>query len=347
MAWPTDILSAYALPGRSADSRLAITHAIEAERIGLGSIWASERWEGKEGGALCGAISQITKRIRIVAGLIHFTGRHPLAIAGLGATMQRLSDNRFVMGIGRSNPERLKKQGFPVFNLAHLRASALMARRLWAGEKVSYDGVLGKFEEIALLQLPETPPPLVLGAVGPKGLALGGEVFDGVVLHPFLTPEAVARSAKIIRDAAAGAGRDPGAVKVTACLVMGPDFLTEAELASAVYARAMTYFRGGTLGPGIAEANGWDPAPLARVAAERLVGEPRADSPAEMKRFADAVALLPPEWIAHGAAVGSVEHCAARLHDYRRAGADEILIHGTTPERLESVVRAYKAMACA
>jgi len=345
MGSPTDILSAYALPGRSPDSRLAITHAIEAERIGLGSIWVSERWEGKEGGVLCGAISQVTKRIRIVAGLIHFTGRHPLAIAGLGATMQRLSGNRFVMGIGRSNPIRLKRQGFPVFNLAHLRDSALLARRLWAGETIAYDGVLGKFDEIALLQPPETPPPLVLGAVGPKGLALGGEVFDGVVLHPFLTAEAVTRSAKIIRDAAVEAGRDPGAVKVTACLVMGPDFLTEAELASAVYARAMTYFRGAALGSGIVEANGWDPAPLERVAAAGLAGEPRADSPEEMKRFADAVALLPPEWIAEGAAVGSVEHCARRLHDFRRAGADEILIHGTTPERLDSVVQAYLAMA--
>jgi alkanesulfonate monooxygenase SsuD/methylene tetrahydromethanopterin reductase-like flavin-dependent oxidoreductase (luciferase family) len=49
--------------------------------------------------------------------------------------------------------------------------------------------------------------------------------------------------------------------------------------------------------------------------------------------------------MAEGAAVGSVAHCAARLHEYRQAGADEILIHGTTPERLESVVEAYRAMA--
>jgi 5,10-methylenetetrahydromethanopterin reductase len=342
---PTDILSAYCLPGRSPDSRLAITHAIEAERIGLGSIWASERWEGKESGALCGAISQLTRRIRIVAGLVHFTGRHPLAIAGLGATMQRLSDNRFVMGIGRSNPIRLKKQGFPVFNLAHMRDSALLARRLWAGEKVSYEGVLGRFEDLALLQPPEVAPLLMLGAVGPKGLALGGEVFDGVALHPFLTAEAVARSATAVRDAAARAGRDPRSVKVTACVVMGPDFLTPAELASAVYARAMTYFRGGTLGAAIVEANGWDPAPLDQVAAAGLVGEPRADSPGDMKRFAEAASLLPQAWIAEGAAVGNVEYCARRLHDYRAAGADEILIHGTTPERLESVVKAYRTMA--
>lgn len=345
MASPTDILSAYALPGRSADSKLAVTHAIEAERIGLGSIWASERWEGKEDGALCGAISQATRRIRIVAGLIHFTGRHPLVIAGLGATMQRLSDNRFVMGMGRSSPPRLKKQGFEVFNLAHMRDYAVLVRRIWAGERVQYEGVLGKFDDLQLLQVPEQAPPLVLGAVGPKTLALGGEVFDGVVLHPFLTVDGVARSAEIVRAAAEKAGRSRSAVKITACVVMGPDFLTPEERSVAVHARAMTYFRSDTLGPAIAEANGWDTSSLTRVDRTGLTGvEPRADSPEDMKRFADAAAMLPPEWLTEGAAVGSVDHCAARLHEYRLAGVDEILIHGTTPERLEPVVKAYAAM---
>ena len=343
MGSPTDILSAYALPGRSADSRLAVTQAMEAERIGLGAIWASERWEGKESGAICGAISQVTSRIRIVAGLMQFTARHPMAVAGLGATMQRLSGDRFVMGAGRSSPPKLRKAGFQVLNIAHLRDYAQILRRVWAGEAVAYDGVLGRFDELKLLQIPETPPPLVLGAVGPKMLALAGEAFDGVALHPFLTAEGVARSAAIVREAAERAGRDPASVKVTACLVMGPDFLSEVELASAVHARAMTYFRGGMLGPAIVEINGWDPAPLARVAQAGLVGEPRADRPEEMRRFAEAAALLPPEWIAEGAAVGGVEHCAERLHDYRRVGADEILIHGTTPDRLEKVVKAYAA----
>src|ERR1700761_1671910 len=203
------ILSAYALPGRDADSRLAVQHAIAAEEIGLGSIWASERWECKESGAICGAIAQATSRIKIVAGLVHFTGRHPMVIAGLGATMQRLSGNRFVMGVGRSSPGRLKQQGFPVFTMAHMRDYAGIIKRLWAGERVSYDGVLGTFEDMELLQVPELAPPVILGATGPKTLALGGEAFDGVVLHPFLTVEGVRRSIEIIRNAASDAGRDP------------------------------------------------------------------------------------------------------------------------------------------
>lgn len=343
MGHSTDILSAYALPGRSADSRLAITQAQEAERIGLGGIWISERWEGKEAGVLCGAISQVTRRIRIVAGLIHFAGRHPLVIAGVGATMQRLSEGRFLMGVGRSSPTRLQTQGFGPFGLDHIRDYAGIVRRLWSGERFSYQGVLGRFNDLELLQAPPSAPPLILGAVGPKALALGGEVFDQVVLHPFLTPEGVRRSAATVREAAVSAGRDPASVRVVACVVTGPDFLTPAERAAAVEARAMTYFRSAVLGPAIARANGWDPAPLDTVAAAGLVGlEPRgADASAATRRFTEAAALLPAAWIAEGAAVGSAEACAARLHAYRRAGADEILIHGTTPERLEAVVRAY------
>ena len=43
----------------------------------------------------------------------------------------------------------------------------------------------------------------MLTAIGPKALAFAGEHCDGVLLHPFLTPTGVARSAKIVRDAAA------------------------------------------------------------------------------------------------------------------------------------------------
>ena len=347
MASATTILSAYALPGRDADSRLAITHAIEAERIGMGSIWLSERWEGKEAGVLCGAIAQTTRQIRIVAGLIHFTGRHPLVTAGLGATMQRLSGNRFAMGVGRSSPERLRRQGFQVFDIAHMRDYARLLRRIWAGENVSYEGVLGTFHGLELLQVPQMAPPLILGATGPRTLALGGEIFDGVVLHPFLTTEGTRRSIEIVRSSSIDAGRDPAAVKITACVVTAPDFLTPAERSKTLEARAMTYFRSPLLGGAIAKMNGWNLAPLQAVADANILGlEPRgADAEQVIERWAEAAGALPPEWLSEGAAVGTVDDCADRLLEYKEAGADEILIHGTTPERLGPIAKAFAQRA--
>jgi 5,10-methylenetetrahydromethanopterin reductase len=43
-----------------------------------------------------------------------------------------------------------------------------------------------------LSDLPDVPsPPLVPAAIGPKPHALGDAHLDGVLLHPFPTPEAV------------------------------------------------------------------------------------------------------------------------------------------------------------
>src|SRR3546814_12802781 len=83
-------------------------------------------------------------------------------------------------------------------------------RRLWAGETVSYSGPAGDYPEMQLAQPCDSPPPVILGAVGPKTLALAGAHFHGVVLPPFLTPEGVARPVRIVPAAARAPGRGPG-----------------------------------------------------------------------------------------------------------------------------------------
>lgn len=337
------ILSAYASPGNDAEPRRTIGQAADGERIGLGRIWISEKWEGKEAGAICGAASQVTQSIGIVAGLIRAAARHPLAAAGLGATMQRLSGNRFAIGLGRSSPDRLRKQGLPVFQNAHLRDYARILRQLWAGERVSYEGPLGRYEDLVLLQTPERPPQIILGATGPKTLALGGQIFDGVVLHPFLTTEGVKRSIDIVRNAAADAGRDPSQVKITACVVTAPDFLSPEDRLAILEARAVTYLRSPMLGGAITEMNGWDNAPIEALANSELrTLEPRgADADRVVKLRAEGGKSLPAEWLVEGAAVGSVENCIGRLREYAAVGADEILVHGLTTDRLGAIAAAF------
>src|SRR3546814_9186774 len=88
---------------------------------------------------------------------------------------------------------------------------------------LSLHDALPIYPEMQLAQPRESPPPVILGAVGPKTLALAGAHFDGVVLHPFLTTEGVARSVRIVRDAARDAGRDPEAVAIYATVVTAPE----------------------------------------------------------------------------------------------------------------------------
>jgi 5,10-methylenetetrahydromethanopterin reductase len=336
-------LGAYALPGRVLDPRPGLEQAVTGEKLGLGSIWVAERWEKKEIAATLGALTQKTEKVKLVAGMTHFGTRHPIVLAGMASTLQALSGNRFVLGFGRSVAFIWKNLGIPLPVNAAMADYAKILRALWKGETVNYEGPAGRYPNMRMPELPEVAPPMILAAIGPKTLALAGEHFDGAVLHPFLTPEGVAKSTAIVRRAAEEAGRDPASVKIYAEVVVAPD-ATEAEVLSAVKIRAVTYFTVRDLGGQLVAMNGWDPAPM-----EQLLADPRflniegqKGTHEELRtRMKEAIAVLPPQWLEQGAAAGSARAVAQRLAEYRSAGADEIVLHGTTTDRLGSLVSAY------
>jgi probable F420-dependent oxidoreductase len=344
MATMADILNSYILPGRVTDSRTGLVQACEAETLGLGGIFLSERWETKELGAVMGALTQATNRVRLVAGLTHFGTRHPLVLAGMGATMQMLSNGRFALGFGRGVPPLFRKLGIAVLDNRGMADYVGILRRLWAGQTVSYHGPAGDYPEMQLAQPCGQPPAVLLGAVGPKTLALAGAHFDGLVLHPFLTAEGVTRSVSIARSAATAAGRDPAALIIYATVVTVPDTLPASERADILEARAVSYFMHRDVGQPIITMNGWDAAPMDRLVATGLSRlEYGHGNVAETRRLmAEAVDMVPPTWLTTGAAVGTIAHCIDRLREYLDAGADQILLHGITPENQAELIGAAR-----
>lgn len=346
MTTMADKLFSYILPGQAPDARPGLMQAREAEKLGHGGIFLSERWETKELGAVMGALTQVTDRLTLVAGLTHFGTRHPLVQAGMAQTLQTLSGNRYVLGFGRGVPSQFRKLGIPVPNMQGIADHVMILRKLWAGETVSYSGPAGEYPEMQLPQGCDTPPPIIIGTIGPKTLALAGAHFDGVVLHPFLTVEGVERSIRIVRDAAREAGRDPAAVKIYATIVTAPDFLPDKKRADILEARAVSYFMHREIGLPIVKTNGWDEAPLDRMEETGLakLEYGSGDINETRRRMAEAVTLLPPEWLTTGAAVGSVDKCVERLGEYLRAGVDYLLLHGTTPDQQGPLVEVMRGV---
>jgi len=335
-------LGAYVLPGRVSDPRPALDQARAAERLGLGTVWLSERWGTKDFAVLAGALGQVTSQAKIAAGITHFGVRHPAVLASMAMTAQGLTGGRLVLGFGRSVAAMWKAVGLPPVTNQALIDSADILRRLCNGDKVSYDGPAGRFPAMRLADLPDAPPPpLVLAAIGPKTLALAGAHFDGVLLHPFLTPDAVARSVALVRAAAADAGRDPASVRVYATVVTASGLPPEEE-AAVVGGRAVTYFQIPGFGEQLAEANGWDTAPLARLRAHPQVSgiKGAADFARTRDQLTGAATVLPPHWLDSAAAVGTPAECVARFGGYFAAGADELVLHGSTPDQLPAVISA-------
>jgi probable F420-dependent oxidoreductase len=329
-------LGAYVLPGRVSDPGVVIGQAQAAERYGLRTVWLSERWGTKDLGVIAGAVAQATSTVRIASGITHFQSRHPALLASLAMTAQALSGGRFVLGVGRSVDAMWAAVGLPRSTNASIVDHADIFRRLCCGEKVRYDGPAGKYPSLRLNDLPDQPvPPLVFAAIGRKGLALAGRHFDGVLLHPFLTPSAVRQSVRHVRDAERAAGRPPGSVRVYATVVVACELPPEEELA-VVGARAVTYYQIPGFGERLAAVNGWDLEPLALLRSHPLLAGLRgsADSVLTREELVEVASVLPPAWTGDAAAVGSALDCHEAFERYREAGADELVLHGSTPDQV-------------
>ena len=347
-ARPSTRLGCYVVPGGVPDPRPALDQARAAEAMGLGTVWIGERYDTKDLPSLAGALTQVTSHVGIGAGITHPGLRHPMVLASMGQTLQALSGGRFVLGLGRSASWRWRSYGVAAPTRASLGDTVAILRGLWAGETVSYDGPAGCFPELRLPQRIEGDPPrVVLAAVGPATLALAGAAFDGVLLHPFLTPAAVARSTAVLKQAAVAAGRDPASLRCYATVVIAPDRAPGDE-ALAVGARAAGYFQLPGLGDALAAANGWDPAALARYRSHPVLaalGARPADKALSRDELIAISATMPPDWLPSSSVVGPAGVCAARLREYLDAGADELVLHGTTAPHLGPVVAAFAVAA--
>lgn len=331
-----DKFSTYILPGRVSDPQRGLDEAKDAERIGLGGVWISERYATKEPAVLAGAVSQLTSRLRIT-GTMYVTMRHPLVTASVANLMQQLSGNRFQLLLAKATPDYLGAIGSPAITFPRLADAISLYRRLWQGETINYDGILGKFPAMSLTDRYDGPmPPIIYTAIGPKSLAFAGEHCDGVLLHPFITCEGVERSIKIVREAAEKAGRDPLSVKIYHNIIVAPD-LDKAEEEAVVGGRAITYLQAPGFGEVMIKTNGWDPAVLDKIRNHpqmaTLKGK-NADQSFTREQLVEVSRVLPQSWIDDGAAVGTAAQCAEKLCQFLDAGADEILLHGSAPKSM-------------
>lgn len=343
-----DKVGTYILPGRVTDPRRGIAEARDAERIGLGTVWISERYATKEPAVLAGAIGEQTTDIRI-AGTFYLTMRHPIVTASVADLMQAMSGGRFRLMLARAVPSYLEMLGSAPINFARLADYITIMRQLWAGETVNYEGILGRFPMLKLTDRWQgAPAPVIFTAIGPKSLEFAGAHCDGVLLHPFITPEGVAKSVRIVREAAEKAGRDPKAVRVYHNIIVAPD-LPKDEEEAVVGGRAITYFEVPGYGELIAEINGWDTGLLKTMRAHPqfadLKGKP-ADQAFTRQELVEVSRMLPEFWYDEGAAIGTAQRCADRLMRFFDAGADELVLHGAAPKDMDRLaVELKRALA--
>jgi 5,10-methylenetetrahydromethanopterin reductase len=150
--------------------------------------------------------ARITERMQIGTGVTNPVTRHAALGAVAASTIDEISNGRAVHGIGAGD-RPLLSLGLKPAKLAHLEDAVLAARRLWAGESVTWQA-RGFALDDAHLRFSSRPDiPIYISASGPKTLELAGRIADGVVLLAGLHPEGLQYALSHIDRGAEMAGR--------------------------------------------------------------------------------------------------------------------------------------------
>ncbi|MBI4611020.1 MAG: LLM class flavin-dependent oxidoreductase [Candidatus Rokubacteria bacterium] len=184
--------------------------AREAERAGLGSLWFVEDYFEPGAFSLAAAAAAVTESPAIGLGVVNPFTRHPALLAMETAALSGVASGRVLLGLGSSNRVWIEEQmGIPFTTpLQALRECVEIIRRLWSGERLSYQGRCFTLRDVALDFKPAQPElPILLGAKAPKALTLAGEVADGVHCSILASPEHVRRVCAITAEARRSAGR--------------------------------------------------------------------------------------------------------------------------------------------
>ena len=213
--------------------------ALAAEERGFESLWLPEHshiplpraspWPG--GGDLpkmyydvmdpfvsLGAAAAVTKRIKLATGICLVVQRDPIQLAKEVATLDQLSNGRFLFGIGGGwNAEEMADHGTidfkGRFKLMDQRVEAL--RTIWTQNKPEFHGELVDFGPMMTWPKPvqKPHPPIIVGGGFPYGARRAITYGDGWM--PIGDRVDVVELLPRFRQMAAEAGREPDELPVT------------------------------------------------------------------------------------------------------------------------------------
>ena len=199
-----------------------------AERLGYRSLWTFQRLLAPTSAALApvyrsvldplvtlGYLAAATSSIRLGVAVVNHPFASPLLLAKQAATVDVLSGGRLDLGIGNGwLPEEFTGSGASLAGRG-ARAEEYVAalRALWSTDR----GYHGSFYDIPPGRQDPPPvqrpgPPVLLGGMSEAAMERAGRVGDGWITASNADLSKIAEFAKVVQNAATGAGRGPARI---------------------------------------------------------------------------------------------------------------------------------------
>ncbi len=183
--------------------------AQEAEELGFSKCWVyDEGLVTRDPYVTLSAIACNTRKICLGTGITNPYTRHPGITASSIASLDELSNGRAFLGVGAGGSITLSPLSIKMHKpLTAVREFIVTTRRLFTGKKLTYEGKTVQFTS-AQVEYARPSIEIWLAGRGPKMLALGGELADGVTLS-FVFKEDLKYWTDLIRDGATRSGNKP------------------------------------------------------------------------------------------------------------------------------------------
>jgi F420-dependent oxidoreductase-like protein len=163
------------------DSLAGLTARVAAiEAAGFDSVWMGMAW-GMDPLTVLAVAGQGTSRLELGSAIVPAPPRHPVVMAQGARTAQAALGGRFRLGIGMSHETMMRGSlGLDVDRpVARLREYLTVLRPLLDGRPVSFHGA--HYDVEAELGIESADVPVLVAALGPKALAVTGELADGTI----------------------------------------------------------------------------------------------------------------------------------------------------------------------
>jgi probable F420-dependent oxidoreductase len=237
----SNIAVGIALPqyGTIASPESILRVAEEAEKMGLASLWVSDRlllptnpketFDGDPWPEIFATVydpiemltfvAARTRKVRLGTSVMSSLFQNPVTLARRFATLDRLSDGRAIAGIGQGDfrdefqaaniPLKRRGRGFEEF--------ARAMRAVWGPDPVSFTGDFYKIPESRIGPKPVQRGgiPLLLGAFAPASLERAARIADGIMpaAGRSTTIEKLRQTISDFREMVRRAGRNPDELK--------------------------------------------------------------------------------------------------------------------------------------